>query len=161
MFRLLRLVKLLVLMRDLWMLVAGMLKSPGVIFWAIVLLLIVSYTCGIFMTFIYGQAWPARTHPEIFEQWGSLPRAALSMLQLKTYDTLGSSWVLLLGGGHGLNPLPALGVFILATLVSGVGIIGDVRHKHVRKASKLVPFTSVSGSTSSRTLGMGTSACWP
>ena len=54
--RLLRLVKLLMPMRDLWMPVAGTLKALEVIFWAIVLLLIVSYTCGILMTFIYGLA---------------------------------------------------------------------------------------------------------
>ena len=158
MLRLLRLVKLLMLTRDLWMPVTGMLKALGVIFWAIVLLVIVSYTCGIFMTSIYGQAWPARTHPEIFEQWGSPPRAVLSMLQLATNNTLGSSWVLLLGGGHGFNPLPVLVVFILTTLVSGAGTIEDVRHEHVRKARFL---TSASGSTTSRTLGIGTPACWP
>eukprot|EP00930_Biecheleria_cincta_P096708 TRINITY_DN88517_c0_g1_i1.p1 TRINITY_DN88517_c0_g1~~TRINITY_DN88517_c0_g1_i1.p1 ORF type:complete len:1368 (+),score=297.23 TRINITY_DN88517_c0_g1_i1:43-4104(+) len=83
--RLLRLVRLLKLLKSLWLLVSSMFSSVRVLFWAVFMLLMVSYIFGILFYELSNMGGGLTDEQDKLE-WGGVFQAMLSLVQVATYN---------------------------------------------------------------------------
>lgn len=92
--RLARLVRLIRMFKELWLVVQGLAESCKVLFWVIILLFLVIYTFGIFMTvMVGGECDDMPNFPNCRDMFYHVPGSMITMFQIMS----GDSWSMEVG----------------------------------------------------------------